>query len=51
MMETDTESTSTTDTPAFSMVNLFMNHVNKQDVNGLLVVQNALFVLFSIYFD
>jgi hypothetical protein len=43
-METNNESISTSDTAASSMVNLFMDEINKQDVNGLLHVQNALYV-------
>jgi hypothetical protein len=43
-MEIDTNSASTSDTAASSIVNLFMNGINKQDVNGLLVVQNSLYV-------
>jgi hypothetical protein len=44
IMETNNESISTSDTAASSMVNLFMDEINKQDVNGLLHVQNALYV-------
>jgi hypothetical protein len=42
-METSTDSASTSDaSTASSIVNLFMNEINKQDVNGLLQVQNSL---------
>ncbi len=44
IMETNIDSTSTSDTAASSMVNLFMKEINKQDVNGLIHVQNALYV-------
>ena len=33
------------ETAASSFVNLFFNEVNKQDVNGLLHVQNSLYVI------
>ncbi len=46
-METNSDSTFTSDaTAASSIVNLYMNEVNKQDVNGLLQVQNSLYVYF-----
>jgi hypothetical protein len=43
-METDADSSSTIETTASSIVNLFLNEVNKQDVGGLLSVQNSLYV-------
>jgi len=43
-MEIDIDSTSTSDTTASSIINLFINEINKQDVNGLLHVQNCLYV-------
>jgi len=41
-METNTNPTSTSDTAASSIANLFINEINKQDINGLLQVQNSL---------
>lgn len=44
-METNNESTAISDaTAASAIVNLFINEINKQDVNGLLQVQESLFV-------
>ncbi len=43
-METDADSSSTIETTASSIVNLFLTEVNKQDVGGLLSVQNSLYV-------
>ncbi len=43
-METTTDSLSMSNTAASSIVNLFLNEINKQDVNGLLRVQNSLYV-------
>ncbi len=44
IMETKSDSSSTIETAASSIVNLFLNEVNKQDVGGLLSVQNSLYV-------
>ena len=49
-METNSDSTFTSDaTAASSIVNLFLNEVNKQDVNGLLHVQNSLYVYSFVF--
>jgi hypothetical protein len=45
-METDSDLTPSSGTPASSIINLFFNEINKQDVGGLLQVQNSLYVAF-----
>jgi hypothetical protein len=43
-METNTDSIPSSDTTASSIIKLFFDEVNKQDVNGLLRVQDSLYV-------
>ena len=50
-MESDPDSppaSPSTETAASSVVNLFFNEVNKQDVSGLLHVQSSLYVIWDV---
>lgn len=44
VMASESNVDSTTDTAASSLTQLFLNEINRQDVNGLLHVQTALLV-------